>query len=48
MNAVSVWDHPPDADELLDARLAAGWQPTATGTVDGPRILGHACRVTAR
>jgi hypothetical protein len=37
-----VWDHRPTADELLDARLAAGWQPTPTGTVDGPQILGHA------
>lgn len=46
MNAVSVWDHRPTADELLDARLAAGWTPTPTATVDGERILGHAaCRV---
>jgi hypothetical protein len=40
-----VWDHRPSADELLDDRLARGWQPTPTGTVDGPRVLGHAaCR----
>jgi hypothetical protein len=40
-----VWDHRPSADELLAARIAAGWRPTATGTVDGPRVLGHAaCR----
>lgn len=45
MNAVSVWDHRPKADELLDARLAAGWTPTPTSTVDGDVILGHAaCR----
>jgi hypothetical protein len=42
-----VWDHRPDADELLDARLRQGWKPTATSTVDGDQILGHAsCRTT--
>jgi hypothetical protein len=42
-----VWDSRPTADTLLDARLARGWRPTATGTVDGQQILGHAaCRVT--
>lgn len=46
MNGVSGWDHLPDADELLAARVAGGWAPTPTDTVDGPRILGHACRVT--
>ncbi|MBZ4421955.1 hypothetical protein [Myxococcus sp. RHSTA-1-4] len=46
MNAVSVWDHRPTADELLEARLASGWTPTPTSTVDGDVILGHAaCRV---
>jgi hypothetical protein len=41
-----VWDREPTADELLDARLAGGWTPTATDTRDGPTILGHAaCRV---
>jgi hypothetical protein len=46
VNAVSVWDHRPTADELLDRRLANGWVPTPTGTVDGPQILGYAaCRV---
>jgi hypothetical protein len=40
-----VWDHQPDADTLLDARIEAGWTPTATGTVDGDVIMGHAaCR----
>jgi hypothetical protein len=40
-----VWDHAPDADELLDARVARGWRPTATAMRDGDRILGHAaCR----
>lgn len=40
-----MWDHVPSADELLDARLAAGWLPTATGTVDGDVVMGHACKV---
>lgn len=41
-----MWDHEPTADELLEARLASGWRPTPTDTVDGPKILGHACRVS--
>jgi len=46
VNSVSVWDHAPTADEMLDARLAAGWTPVPTATVDGEVILGHAaCRV---
>jgi hypothetical protein len=40
-----VWDHRPTADELLTARVARGWQPTPTATVDGPQILGHACKL---
>jgi hypothetical protein len=48
MNGVSVWDHQPTADELLEARLARGWVPVATSTVDGDVVMGHAaCRVTA-
>jgi hypothetical protein len=48
VNAVSVWDHQPSDDELLDARLALGWRPTATDTPEGPKILGHAaCRALA-
>lgn len=47
MNGVSVWDHKPTADELLEDRLQRGWSPTATGTVDGDVVLGHAaCRVS--
>jgi hypothetical protein len=38
-----VWDHRPDADELLCRRIANGWTPTPTGTVDGDVIMGHAC-----
>jgi hypothetical protein len=49
VTAVAVWGHRPTADELLDARLARGWVPEATATVDGPVILGHAaCRVNGR
>ena len=40
--AVAIWDHEPGAGELLDRRLAAGWQPTPTATVDGAVVLGHA------
>jgi hypothetical protein len=46
VTAVSVWDHRPTADELLDDRLARGWTATPSSTVDGLRVLGHAaCRV---
>jgi hypothetical protein len=47
VNRVSVWDRRPSADDLLDARVAAGWTPTPTGTVDGPQILGHACKLAS-
>jgi hypothetical protein len=31
---------------MLDARLAAGWTPLPTSTVEGDQILGYAaCRV---
>jgi len=40
-----VWDHRPSADELLAARVAAGWQPTPTSTRDGEVVLGHACKL---
>lgn len=43
--AVAIWDHLPDADELLEQRLAAGWRPTPTLLVDGPRVLGHAAQM---
>jgi len=45
VNAVSVWDHRPTADELLEARIAAGWTPTPTSTVDGDVVMGHACKL---
>ncbi len=47
--AVAIWGWQPSADALLAARVARGWQPTATDTRDGPQILGHAaCVVTRR
>jgi hypothetical protein len=49
VTAVAVWDHLPTADELLSARTARGWTPTATGLQGGERILGHAaCLVPPR
>jgi hypothetical protein len=40
--AVSVWDHRPNADALLQARVQRGWTPTPTATREGDQILGHA------
>ncbi|MCA9675758.1 MAG: hypothetical protein H6709_13890 [Kofleriaceae bacterium] len=40
-----MWDHRPTADELLAARVAAGWRPTPTSTTDGDLVLGHACKL---
>jgi len=42
VTAVAVWDHRPTPDELLEARRARGWSPTATAMVEGEVILGHA------
>lgn len=39
---VSVWDHAPAAQELLQARLARGWQPTSSELISGKRIVGYA------
>ena len=48
MAAVAVWNHRPSAAELLDARTALAWRPTATRLKDGERVLGHAaCVVSA-
>jgi len=43
-----VWDPRPDADQLLAARVAAGWSPTPTATVDGEVVMGHACKLPRR
>jgi len=40
--AVAVWDHRPTDRELLDARLARGWKPVASGLKGGDRVLGYA------
>lgn len=45
MTAVAVWDHAPTPDELLAARLAAGWRPTASKLRAGDQVLGHAAKV---
>lgn len=42
MTAVAVWDHTPTDKELLDARLADGWQPTPSLLQTGPVVLGYA------
>jgi hypothetical protein len=42
-----VWDHRPDAAELLAERLRRGWTPTASALRTGDRVLGYAaCAVT--
>lgn len=43
-----MWDFKPSAGELLEKRIAAGWTPTATATVDGPKVLGHAACVVVK
>jgi hypothetical protein len=48
VTAVAVWDHSPNADELLAARVAAGWAPTPTATREGDKILGHAACLVDR
>jgi hypothetical protein len=44
VTAVAVFAFAPSADELLDHRVAQGWEPTPTSTVDGDVIMGHACK----
>jgi hypothetical protein len=49
VQTVSVWDHRPDAGELLERRLAAGWTPTPSELQDGPAVEGYAgCMFKAR
>jgi len=45
--AVAVWNDEPTDAALLEARLARGWTPTATETIDGPKVLGYAACVGA-
>ncbi len=42
VRTVCVWDHTPTAQELLQARLARGWQPTSSEFSNGERIVGYA------
>lgn len=45
--AVAIFDHRPDAAELLQARLRQGWRPTPSRLKEGERVLGYAaCAVT--
>jgi hypothetical protein len=47
VTAVAVFDHRPDAAELLARRLERGWRPTPSALKDGERVLGYAaCAVT--
>jgi hypothetical protein len=48
VTAVAVWHHRPTADELLEARVAAGWRPTPTAMRDGDVVLGHAACLLTR
>jgi hypothetical protein len=48
VTAVAVWDHQPDARELLDARVARGWAPTPTALREGERVLGYAACLLPR
>jgi hypothetical protein len=41
--AVAVWDHQPNADELLAERLKTGWQVTPSLLREGVQVLGVAC-----
>ena len=42
MTAVAVFDHRPDAAELLARRLERGWHPTPSALRGGERVLGYA------
>jgi hypothetical protein len=42
VTAVAVWDHEPTDEELLEARVRAGWAPTPTATNEGDVVLGYA------
>ena len=48
VTAAAVWDRRPSAQDMLDARLARGWRPTATALKTGDQVLGYAaCIVSA-
>ena len=37
-----MWDHHPVAQELLEARVKRGWQPTASAVRGDQQVLGYA------
>jgi len=43
-----VWDHVPNANEILEARVEEGWQPTASSLKEGDRVVGHASCLAER
>ena len=45
MTAVAVFDHRPEARELLERRLERGWQPTVSRLRTGERVEGYAACV---
>ena len=45
MQTVSVWDHKPSPQEVLEKRLSAGWQPTPSQLRDGEAVEGYAACV---
>jgi hypothetical protein len=42
---VSVWDHKPEAAEVLEKRLATGWKPTVSHLKEGDVVEGYAACV---
>ena len=47
ITAVAVWDHRPTPDEILGARMSAGWTPRPSLLKAGDRVVGHAaCSMT--
>ena len=43
-----MWDHTPNADEILQARIQEGWAPTPSSLQDGDRVVGHAACLAGR
>jgi len=42
VTAIAIWDHAPNADELLAVRVNEGWRPTPSKLKEGDRVIGHA------
>lgn len=42
VRTVSVWCMIPTAQQLLQARIARGWQPTHSDLSNGARVMGYA------